>query len=665
MKRPNQLLISMFALFIGILMNACSEKDLYSPGTDGSDEAPVEGQVPAFALRTDIPLSVNYDIPEYKVNFEVYTENPIVFNEETGARTKKEGLEPVFSAYTDDNCKFEGKVSIPTSVEKVYLYSNYIGISQCVELPVEANGISYDASVVATQPVTRADDKKGPNYVKAGEQAYPIDKALKIYSLTEFWSDGYLNPAYVSMGAFPKGLINRINTLLKGNAAGTTGTTKQNNSDLVRNEGITNICVVANSGDKKVESAAIDLKYISERAGYRNVLGYYYYKTGKKPVNVNDLPKYIIFPNVSSEEGDYGPLESGMTVRLKFFGENYNEAAQDEFKPGYTIGWFMISDGYDRLSNKIKVTNQTLYSNESWNKDGKSRCIAAYDRRSEKTIIGFEDGIGNSHDSSYEDALFYVESNPTYAIEKPEDRPEVPDPEPLPDVTETTYGTLAFEDEWPGEGDYDMNDAVIKYVSSVTYDSDNKVVKLVASFTPAQARDAAVYNNAFGFQLLYATNFKAEDATLESNQNAPTFIVFNNLNTEKGTKTVTLNFEKGKVDKAFVQFSKFNPFIVAKADRDVQLGQGRNEVHLPTYAPTKLGKEVSKNKWGSYYVSETIEGGIRFPFAINIPGKQEFKLAVEKTRIDLAYDKFKSWVEKGCGTVDADWYEYPNADKVQ
>lgn len=666
MKRLNQLLTIMFALFAAVLMSACSEKDLYSPETNGSEETPVEGQVPTFALVANVPLSVNYNIPDYKVNFEVYTENPFSFNEETGVRTKKD-IKAIFSAYTDNNCKFEGEISIPTAVKKVYLYSNYIGISQCVELAVEANGISYDSSQPVEQPATRAGDGKDPHYVGAGENAYTINETLKIYSLTEVKGGGYLNSAYAPIMKHPEGLISRINTLLKGNKEGWTGNVKPNNSALVRSEGITNICIVANSGDKKVESAAVDLKYVSERAGYRNVLGYYYYKTGQKPTNVTNLPKYVIFPNVSSEDG-WDPLEGGMTIRLKFFGENYDEPAQDEFKPGYTIGWFMISDGYNYLEDYIKVNNQTLYSNESWNKDGKSRCIAAYDRRSGKTVIGFEDGIGDNHDSSYEDALFYVESNPSYAIEKPDERPDVPDPEPLPDVTETTYGTLAFEDEWPGEGDYDMNDAVIKYSSSVTYDSDNKVVKLVASFTPVQANNAAVYNNAFGFQLPYcaATDFTVENATLESGQNAPTFIVFNNLNAEKETvKTVTLNFTKGQVDKKNVDFSKFNPFIVTKADRDIQLGQGRNEVHLPTYPPTKLGKEVSKNQWGAYYVSETTEDGIRFPFAINIPGSQEFRLAVEKIRIDLAYDKFKSWVKKGCDTEDADWYLYPNADSVQ
>lgn len=669
MRLLNNLLTATFAIGLAVLVNACSEKDLYSPKTDGSDEVPVEGKVPTFALSANVPLSVNYDIPDYKVNFEIYTENPIEFNEETGVRKKKEGVEAVFSAYTDDNCKFEGKVSIPTAIKKVYLYSNYIGIPQCVELPVEANGISFDFSDTQEQSVTRASGgNRYPDYVGVGDNAVVIDEGMQIYSLTDIEGNGYLSPQYASITSHPKGLVNRINSLLKGNKEGITGDRKPDNSDLVRDEGITNICVVENSGDKKIESAAIDLKYVSERAGYKNVLGYYYYKTGKKPANVNNLPKYIIFPNVSSEDwGDPLWIKGAITIRLKFFGENYDEPAQDEFKPGYTIGWFMISNGYDNKKSEIKVNNQTLYSNASWNKDGKSRCIAAYDRRSEITVIGFEDGIGSDHDSSYEDALFYVESNPSYAIEKPDDRPDVPDPEPLPDVTETTYGTLVFEDEWPGEGDYDMNDAALKYSSSITYDSDNKVVKLVTSFTLVQANNAAVYNNAFGFQLLgcSSADFTAEDATLESGQNYPTFIVFNSLNAEKGTKTVTLNFKKGQVNKEDVDFSKYNPFIVTKADRDVQLGQGRNEVHLPIYAPTKLGKEISKNQWGSYYVSETMAEGMRFPFAINIPGKQEFKLAVERVRIDLAYSKFGLWVKKGCGKEDADWYLYPNTDKVQ
>lgn len=668
MRLLNKLLASVVAVSAAMLMNACSEKDLYLPETNGSDEVPVEGNIPDFALSANVSLTVNYNIPEYKVNFEVYAENPLIINTETGVRTMKEGVKPIFSAYTDDNCKFEGEMYIPTAVKTVYLYSDYIGISQCVELPVEATGVSYDSSVEEQQAATRGKGND-PAYVGVGKEAYVIDAGHHIYSLTRFTDGGYISSKYAPATEHSKGLIARINALLKGKS---TQYKKQNNSKLVRDEGITNICIVANSGDKKVESAAIDLKYVSERAGYLNVLGYYYYKTGTKP-NVESLPKYIIFSNVSSEDS-WDPLRTreknkGKTVRLKFFGENYNELAQDKFKPGYTIGWFMISDGYNKSDNTIKVGNQILYSNASWNKDSKSRCIAVYDKSSGKTIVGFEDGIGDGHDSSYEDALFYVESDPFYAIEKPDDRPDIdpdPTPEPEPDVTTTTYGTFAFEDEWPGEGDYDLNDAVIKYSSSVTYNSENEVVKMVASFTPVQPAGAAFYNNAFGFQLLgcSSTDITAANATLEDNQNYPTFIVFNNLSAEKNTKTITLDFAKG-VDKKRVDISQYNPFIVTNADKDMMLGNGRNEVHLPKSAPTKLGKEVEKNKWGSYYVSATKEDGIRFPFAINIPGEQGFKLSSEKTRIDFAYDYFKPWVEKGCGTENADWYLYPNDDKVQ
>ena len=88
--------------------------------------------------------------------------------------------------------------------------------------------------------------------------------------------------------------------------------------------------------------------------------------------------------------------------------------------------------------------------------------------------------------NSYCDLLFYVNASKT--IEEPNDRPVItPDdgnePE-KPDVTETKTGTLAFEDIWPGGGDYDMNDVIVEYNRAVSFDKKNQVTKIVDTFTP-------------------------------------------------------------------------------------------------------------------------------------------------------------------------------------
>ena len=44
---------------------------------------------------------------------------------------------------------------------------------------------------------------------------------------------------------------------------------------------------------------------------------------------------------------------------------------------------------------------------------------------------------------------------------------------------------FGFEDNWPEQGDYDLNDVVMKYQSSVDYNIDNKVLNIIDKFTLA------------------------------------------------------------------------------------------------------------------------------------------------------------------------------------
>ena len=50
-----------------------------------------------------------------------------------------------------------------------------------------------------------------------------------------------------------------------------------------------------------------------------------------------------------------------------------------------------------------------------------------------------------------------------------------------------------------------------------------------------------------------------------------------------------------------------------------------------------------------------------FPWAVMIPGN--WKWPYEKSDARTAYSKFQSWYESK-GTVDLDWYEFPNLNSV-
>ena len=58
------------------------------------------------------------------------------------------------------------------------------------------------------------------------------------------------------------------------------------------------------------------------------------------------------------------------------------------------------------------------------------------------------------------------------------DVPEVPD---KGDDSSVAYkmsykGIVAFEDNWPSKGDYDLNDAIVKYKSELSYNTKNEVL---------------------------------------------------------------------------------------------------------------------------------------------------------------------------------------------
>jgi uncharacterized repeat protein (TIGR01451 family) len=71
-------------------------------------------------------------------------------------------------------------------------------------------------------------------------------------------------------------------------------------------------------------------------------------------------------------------------------------------------------------------------------------------------------------------------------------------------------GTLAFEDLWPGKGDYDFNDLVIDYQFEIITNSSNFVEQVVGTFVLKAF--GASFENGFGFQL--SGNIDPSDLTV-------------------------------------------------------------------------------------------------------------------------------------------------------
>lgn len=243
------------------------------------------------------------------------------------------------------------------------------------------------------------------------------------------------------------------------------------------------------------------------------------------------------------------------------------------------------------------------------------------------------------------------------------------------------YGSLAFEDLWPGRGDYDFNDLVVDYSFEIITNSSNKVSDVISK-TVVRAIGAG-FSNGYGFQFsndqiqanqLFVTGYVIEDDVvtlaengLELGQEIPTVIVFDNaknilqsatgfVNVEEGspyvepdTVEVNLVFTPGVYEIADLDLVHFNPFIFVNGVRG-------KEVHLPDYEPTSLADAAyfgtvdddSNPATGRYYKTAN-----NLPWAINIA--QSYDYTIEKSEITSGYFYFGDWAESS-GGLYPDWY---------
>ncbi|WP_455510553.1 LruC domain-containing protein [Butyricimonas paravirosa] len=640
-----------------ILVASCNKKDIYDP-LKGKGSAT---DLFNFATTSNTKLDVDYGVKGYKVNFEVYIEDPVSVIEDN--IVKKEGIEAIFKAYTDNDCHYSGVISLPTACSSVYIYTEAFGLPRIQEVEVSSEGINFNLKEYL---LSRASAKS----LSRAEESYtfdvPFDETQNPHNIKAigYW-DKTGKPTYLEDDAdIPAGLLTRIQkTLPLG----------KNNSAYAKSTEITNT--------KVREKAKISLIFLSEWASFRNTLAYYYYPTGKilTQEEFNALPKFIALPNCSIPGclgGDItnSPLQPGNQIKLKYYGEDYTSEASEIFPEGITIGWTLLAGGFE-VSNDDKAPkiypngkwNNVYYSNQEFNKDNISRCVSLYDEKSQKVIVGFEDGTNNT----YNDILFYLDATPEEAIHNPEipvTKPEEYDP-----TTTTMKGTLAFEDSWPRRGDYDMNDVIIRYNSVIKKNQDNKVTKITDTFTPVN--QGGIFLVSFGYQLGIPAE-KVKSVTIkngsssakvlnnmEANQEKATIMLFDDIHTITLGQDIIVTIEfDGTETEETILFPPYNPFICTG---NFIPGNLRKETHLPGYMPTSL---VNPSFFGSYddygYIEKSTGHYIHpymtelaYPFAINVP-VTNYKVPIEGQPIDNSYPKFKSWAESK-GTSDPDWYLHP------
>ncbi|WP_350284723.1 LruC domain-containing protein [uncultured Croceitalea sp.] len=648
-------------LFLPILLLFCfagcvSESDLDQNLTDdeigGSDD--VDPNDPLSALN----VSANFD---YATSKEVTVELDVPLNLKGAVftlygKTGAQDSTRIGKGTFDDAGHYEKQFTLSARADSLLVFSNYIGLIDNVRLSVENGNATFDYRPYydrsSTAGKARSRSERPSRFAKSVDNYEFIDTF-------DFWG---LPDNLAFSDVIEQNLLDDINASLPENVPG--GIPVTNPDYLAGKE--TNLIIT--------KEADVWVTFVSEGAGYRNVLGYYTHAIGEEPTSADEIdPHYVIFPNVSMLYSG-GSLIPGDRVYLGRFPANT------------VVSWFLVPNGWNWGS--IRQNNTVYYSNPDFNPEStpekRNHMVLLYDEGRELTLLGFEDLFRDGPtDDDYNDAVFYAKSNPVDAIQignlaqiKPatdadgdgindelDDFPFDPDKafnNFSPSVNST--GKLVFEDLWPSKGDYDFNDLGLDYAFNLIANANNLVTSIDATFTIEEIGGSL--KNGFGFvlpidpglvesidgQILNAgyETVAANGTETGTATNETVILVVGNAFDLKGT-TVTVNIEfNTPVDESLLGEIPFNTFLIANGDR-------AREVHLPDLAPTSkagylgTGDDFSDPSIGRYYKTET-----NLPWALNI--YENFNTPPESVPITLQYPRFVNWANSG-GTEALDWYQ--------
>ena len=374
------------------------------------------------------------------------------------------------------------------------------------------------------------------------------------------------------------------------------------------------------------------------------------------------------------------------------------------FPAGTSVSWFLISNSFNSSTNSVGSGYAKYYSDKRFNPESnpekKKHNVVLKDTARKLLLIGFEDlNREGGSDEDFNDAIFYCTTFPYAAVNTNKIKPittikdvdgdgvsDTLDEYPTDPArafnnyypSKTGVATLAYEDLWPHEGDYEFNDLVVDYNFNQVTNGANKVVEVKAALT-LRAIGASM-KNAFSLQFNTPSNnvksitgqsltngiFALNANGTELNQSKAVVPIFDNpfkvlnytgsiVNTYVGgayaaPKTLNVKIEfVNPVSLSGFGTAPYNAFVVADGVRG-------KEIHLAGSAPTDLannalfgtGDDNSNLGLQKYYMSDK-----NLPWAINFP--IQFAYPAEKQDITKAFLKFNKWAESK-GTVYKDWY---------
>lgn len=304
---------------------------------------------------------------------------------------------------------------------------------------------------------------------------------------------------------------------------------------------------------------------------------------------------------------------------------SYKKFKLGEFAKGLNVGFAFIGNSKLRfttphLNPVIPANTKITYKDNSGTYTFASDCYAPNGfichvkvDDFEGNILGMENRLPTekSYDGDYNDILCLVESNPKTI--KPNEDVTIGNSDGKEDVNcTTTTGLYLYEDNYPSPGDFDFNDAVIRYQIKDYYKSSNQAKQITVQL---YAKGAGM-SNSFGFR------------------NKGNFVSFlTNLD----------GYENVYVSQTFAPIG--------------------NEV-----VQTLYGDAVPCMKNGKdYFIYDTNVNTTKYPCVLDIPLSDpddpdwKFEWSIEKNSIDDCYYFLKNATG---GSRDKDWYKHPKDESL-
>lgn len=632
------------------------------------DPATDEPQTPEynsfdFSTKGNVTLNVDYGF-NAETPFQVFTQDPLIYGEH-GTFVSDTTIHPIAVGCTDESGLYSGSIEVPDFVSEIYIMTSAFYVPTLIKAAI-INGTA-DATV-STQSESGSTKAEG-TYIDSFEGR----PSIKNWNCWLGKVDSYSGrPDYI----LPEDAFMTIDEATRTEIYQTMNNVISINQSCP-DEYRTDVDLLVS------EDANIVLTMMGGNTCWNSSIGYYYYEEGDVPNSVSDLNVIALFPNTQDGKWTAGrPINQGIdrgnAVKLMYYpniAEGSKEGATDVFPAGIYVGLILAVNGWNdpTVQGDVYEGAQTGYyscstkglSNRGYNNIDVHTAIFRYGSYG---VITFED---YKDDQNFSDVSLTMTSNPVNAVAN------IPVIYPVQqEMEQYDEGLYLFEDVWPNQGDYDMNDVMVQYQRTTrknTSGGRENINKITAQtfYLTVYSNFAGNTDNGLSISLsdLNGMSYSITGSIMKAGESKYTETSFETAPDNTIRLTDNINDHLGDTFRVELKYSgnlsTESPYCKVFVSRK----NGQLETHIPMEAPTSnadwtyfgQGKDRSDVATGVFYVSDG-----NYPFGIflseaylDTEGYEPLlDPDTESVRIDVLFPLYSSWVESD-GEENQDWYLYP------